>query len=75
MNPPRYSEADLLQTFLINHSSDTIILAASGDAEEKLSYLCKKQMMMCGSNIPGMNVVVLDDSGDVKVEAVFPTGR
>jgi uncharacterized membrane protein len=51
VNPPRYSEADLLQTFLIKHSGDTIFLAASGDVEGRLSYVCKKQMMMSGSNI------------------------
>ena len=149
VNPIRHSEADLLQTFLINHSGDTIVLAASGDVEEKLSYLCKKHMMMRGSNIhtlhrggsylgvyrdeevvlelidndrpvavgssdsallqslfprrqlelyssgsgrnsrasiqiagqeyalnkPGMNAVVMDDSGKVKAQAVFSTGR
>jgi uncharacterized membrane protein len=51
VNPSRCSEADRLQTFLINHSDDTIVLAASGDAVSRLSYLCKKHMMMRGSNI------------------------
>jgi uncharacterized membrane protein len=55
VNPLRCSEADLLQTFLIKHSGDTIFLAASGDVEGRLSYLCKKHMMMRASNIHTLN--------------------
>jgi uncharacterized membrane protein len=51
VHPPRRSEADRLQTFLRNHSDDTIVLAASGDAVSRISYLCKKYMLMRGSNI------------------------
>jgi len=51
VDPPRFSEADRLETFLRMHSDHTIVLAASGDAESKLSYICKKYMMMRGSRI------------------------
>lgn len=51
VNPARYSESDLLQAFLDDHSGDTIVLAGKGDTAANLSYLCKKQMMMRGSNI------------------------
>lgn len=55
VNPTRCSEAVRLQTFLRMHGDDTIVLAASGDAERKLSYLCKKYMMMRASNIHTLN--------------------
>jgi len=51
VNAPRYSQSDLFQAFLNSHSRDTIVLAGRGDAACNLSYLCKKFMMMRGSNI------------------------
>lgn len=51
VNAPRYSQSDLFQAFLKSHSRNTIVLAGRGDAAGHLSYLCKKYMMMRGSNI------------------------
>jgi uncharacterized membrane protein len=47
----RYSQSDLLKIMLSKHSSDTIILAAKGEAVGNLSYVYKKFMIWKGSNI------------------------
>jgi hypothetical protein len=64
----------LFQTFLKSHSRDTIVLAGRGDAAGKLSYLCKKYMMMRGSNIHtlhrgGSYLAVIQD-GKVVLEII-----
>ncbi|MBA7635116.1 hypothetical protein ES703_42716 [subsurface metagenome] len=51
VNESRYSQSDLFNALLITHSRNTIVLAAKGDVAVNLSYLCKKYMVMRGSNI------------------------
>ena len=74
VHPPRRSEADRLQTFLRNHGDDTIVLAASGDVVSRLSYLCKKHMMMRGSNIhtldPGGSYLCIFRDDEVVLELI-----
>jgi len=48
---PRYSESDLLLNFLKEHSTQTILIAAGGEASAKLSYLTLQYLMFGGSQI------------------------
>ncbi len=48
---PRASESDLLLAFLKKNSTQTILIAAAGEASAKLSYLTLQYMMFGGSQI------------------------
>jgi uncharacterized membrane protein len=56
VNPPEYSQSDLLMTLLKGSPRDTVILAANGDVAGNLSYTLKIFLLRRGSEIHTLDI-------------------